>query len=165
MFIYSVKASTLKIAAVMVVCVIALVFLLNSIPTYDPNASSLKYTDVSSYNFTKIKTNEDRIDFLSQFGWTVDAMPIEEVNVTIPNEFDKVYVGYNDLQRQQGLDLSKYKNKDIKRYTYKVTNYPDYEGMVYANILVYRGRVIGGDICSADVNGFVTSFDGKSKLP
>lgn len=165
MFIYSVKASTLKIFSVAVVCVIGLVVLLNAIPTYEPNASSLQYTDVGSYNYTKIKTNEDRIDFLSQFGWTVDAMPIEDVNVTIPNEFDKVYVGYNDLQRQQGLDLSKYKNKDVKRYTYNITNYPDYDGTVYANILVYRGRVIGGDICSADVNGFVTSFDGKSRLP
>ena len=165
MFIYSVKASTLKVVAVALVSVVALVFLLNAIPTYDPNASSLEYTNVGSYNYTGIKTNEDRIGFLSQFGWTVEENFLEEVNVTIPNEFDKVYVGYNDIQKQQGLDLSKYKNKDVKRYTYKITNYPDYEGIVYANLLVYRGRVIGGDICSADVNGFVCTFDGKCKLP
>lgn len=69
------------------------------------------------------------------------------------------------FKNSQGLDLSKYKRKDVTRYTYKITNYPDYDGTVYANILVYRGKVIGGDICSADVNGFVRGFDGKTKLP
>ena len=34
-----------------------------------------------------------------------------------------------------------------------------------ANVLVYRGRVIGGDICTADVSGFVRGFDGKVRLP
>ena len=165
MFVYSIKASTIKIACVIVVAVVALIGLLNAIPTYEPNANSLMYTEVGSYTYTGISTNEDRIEFLSQFGWTVEASPIEEVAVTIPNEFDKVYVGYNELQKQQGLDLMKYKNKDVKRYTYKVMNYPEYEGVVYANMLVYRGRVIGGDVCSADVNGFVVSLDGKSKLP
>ena len=112
-----------------------------------------------------IKTNEDRLNFLSQFGWTAEPTPVEEVAVTIPKEFDKVFIGYNELQKQQGLDLAKYKNKDVTRYTYRITNYPDYEGTVYANILVYRGKVVGGDLCSADVNGFVSGFDGKVKLP
>lgn len=165
MFIFSVKASTLKLIAVVTCSVIALVFLLNMIPAYEPNAADLMYSSVSSYNFTKISTNEDRVGFLSQFGWTVESSPIEEKEVKIPKEFDKIYVGYNDLQKQQGLDLSKYKNKNVTRYTYKVTNYPDYEGTVYANVLIYRGRVVGGDICSADVEGFVVSFDGKTKLP
>ena len=45
------------------------------------------------------------------------------------------------------------------RYTYEVTNYEGAEGTVYANILVYRNRVIGGDICSADVTGFIHGFE------
>ena len=61
-----------------------------------------------------------------------------------------------------GLDLSRYKRKDVMRYTYQVENYPDYQGVVYANILVYKNKIIGGDICSADVNGFVTSLKGES---
>ena len=68
---------------------------------------------------------------------------------------------YNNLQKMQGLDLSKYKRKNVTRYTYKIKNYDGYEGTVYANLLVYRNRIIGGDICSADVNGFVTTFDAK----
>ena len=45
------------------------------------------------------------------------------------------------------------------RYTYEVTNYPDAQGTVYANILIYRNKVIGGDVCSADVTGFIHGFE------
>ena len=62
---------------------------------------------------------------------------------------------YNEIQKQQGLDLTKYQKKTAKRYTYKVTNYPNYEGTVYANIIIYRDKVIAGDICSADSRGFI----------
>jgi len=165
MFVYSMKASSLKLLGVICLSVTALVVLLTMIPTYEPTAASLMYSEAASYDYTGIKTNEDRLNFLSQFGWTAEPTPVEEVAVTIPKEFDKVFIGYNELQKQQGLDLAKYKNKDVTRYTYRITNYPDYEGTVYANILVYRGKVVGGDLCSADVNGFVSGFDGKVKLP
>ena len=79
--------------------------------------------------------------------------------VTIPSEFDKIFAAYNELQKEQGLNLTKYKGKDVTRYTFAVTNYKSYEGTVYANVLVYRNRVIAGDICSADVNGFVHGFE------
>ncbi len=165
MFVYSLKASSLKLFGVICVSVVALVALLTMIPTYEPTAASLLYSEAASYNHSRIKTNEDRLSFLAQFGWTAESTPVEEKTVTIPEEFDKVFIGYNELQKQQGLDLAKYKRKDATRFTYKITNYPDYEGTVYANILVYRGKVIGGDLCSADANGFVTGFDGKAKLP
>ncbi len=165
MFVFSMKASTLKLIGVICISVAALVVLLTMIPAFEPTAASLMYSSASSYNYSKINTNDDRLRFLGQFGWSAESTPIEEEQVTIPGEFDKVFVTYNELQKQQGLDLSRYKRKDATRYTYKLTNYKDYEGTVYANILVYRGRVIGGDICSADVNGFVVGFDGKAKLP
>ena len=76
----------------------------------------------------------------------------------MPAEFDSVMIEYNELQKSQGLDLSKYRRRDVTRYTYKVKNYPKYDGTVYATILVYRNKVVGGDICSADVNGFVKGF-------
>ena len=58
------------------------------------------------------------------------------------------------MQKAGGFDLSKYKNREVERYTYTVTNYEGYEGTVYANLIVYRGKVIGGDVCSADADGF-----------
>ena len=78
--------------------------------------------------------------------------------MTIPADFDRVFVGYNQIQKEQGLDLSAYRRKEVTRYTYEVTNYPDYEGKVLANVLVYRGNVIGGDICSEAKDGFVHGF-------
>ena len=84
-----------------------------------------------------------------------EEAPVEECEITIPKEFDKVMTSYNEIQKQQGLDLSKYAKKSAKRYTYKVTNYPEYNGTVYANVIVYRDKVIAGDICSADARGFI----------
>ena len=63
------------------------------------------------------------------------------------------------------INLEKYKNKDVTRYTYEITNYPDYDGKVLANIIVYKNKVIGGDICSADVNGFLHGFEREVTLP
>ncbi len=165
MFVYSLKASTLKIFGIVGLSVVALVVMLNMIPTYGPTAASVLYSEAASYQYANVKTNDDRIGFLKQFGWTVEPTPLEEQEVTIPGEFDKIFVSYNELQKQQGLDLSKYRRKGAVRYTYKVTNYTDYPGTVYANLLIYRGKVIGGDLCSADVSGFVSGFDGKVKLP
>ena len=157
-FVYSIKAQTLQFFATVTVSVVALLVLIAFIPTYEPSVINTLYTETGSINFNKIKTNDDRIDFLEQFGWTVSEAPIEEKNVTIPREFDKIMLSYNEFQRQMGLDLAKYKGKDVKRYTYEVTNFPEYEGRVFANLLVYRNKVIGGDICSADANGFLQSF-------
>ena len=62
------------------------------------------------------------------------------------------------------MNLSGYKKKSVRRYTYVIENYPDYEGTVYANVLVYRGKVIGGDVCSADVDGFIHGFEKNGKF-
>ena len=155
MFVYSMKASTLKFFAILGVALIAVVALTVLVPTYTVMTTSAIAEKNESIRFDGIKTNEDRIDFLEQYGWTVESTPIEEVEVTVPREFDKVMMTYNEIQKQQGLDLSKYAKKTMMRYTYKVTNYPDYAGTVYTNILVYKNRVVAGDICSSDANGFI----------
>ena len=124
MFVYSLKASTLKFFAVVCVALTALVMMITFIPSYD--GGEFKYITTGNetdINYSKIKTNEDRIAFLQQFGWKVDERPIEETEVTIPENFDKVFTGYNEIQKRQGLDLSKYKGKKVMRYTYEVTNY------------------------------------------
>lgn len=161
MFIYSLRASTLKFIGIVGVALIALVALIVFIPSDRPAAPSSALTQTVSYRYEKIKTPEDRVEFLKQFGWEVKSEPIEETKVTIPAEFDKVFAGYNEIQKNQGLDLSRYKNKEVMRYTYEVTNYPDYDGRVLANVLVYRNRVIGGDICTSDVHGFIHGFEKK----
>ncbi len=159
MFIYSMRANTIKFFAVICLALTALIALVAFVPTYVTGDEDAQVGVNASYNYEKIKNNGDRINFLKQFGWEVEAQPLKEQQVTIPKEFDKVFAAYNEIQRRQGLDLSSFKKKSVMRYTYVVTNYPDYDGEVYVNLLVYRNTVIGGDVCSADVNGFVHGFE------
>ena len=159
MFVYSLRAGTVKLIGVICVALTVLITLIAFVPTY--TISSQASTDATevSYRYDKIKTSDDVAAFLSQFGWEVDTAPVESKEVTIPAEFDKIFSAYNELQREQGLDLSKYKRKQVTRYTFKITNYEGYDGTVYANVLIYRNRVVGGDICSADAMGFVQGFE------
>lgn len=154
MFVYSVRSATIKFICAIVLSVAVLITLVALIPTYADDAEP-----TSSISYSKIYENSDRIDFISQFGWQVKETPVEEVEVTVPESFDKVYLGYNEMQKEQGLNLSKYKGKTVTRYTYEVTNYPDYDGTVYISLLVYKDKVVAGDVCSADVNGFVHGFE------
>lgn len=154
MFVYSIRSATIKFICAIVLSVAVLITLVALIPTYADDAEP-----TSSISYSKIYENSDRINFISQFGWEVKETPVEEVEVTVPESFDKVYLGYNEMQKKQGLNLSKYKGKTVTRYTYEVTNYPDYDGTVYISLLVYKDKVIGGDVCSADVNGFVHGFE------
>ena len=150
MFIYSVRASTLKFAAIVLVGVgifFALFFLI-------PPTEEWELETFASVGYEKIRSNEERRALLESLGYEVSENEVEAVKIRIPSEFDKIYAGYNEMQKAGGFDLSKYKNREVERYTYTVSNYDGYEGTVYANLIVYRGKVIGGDVCSADADGF-----------
>ena len=159
MFIYTLRASTLKFFAVVCVALVTLIALIAFVPTYGDAADvDASVSQEAEIRYDKIKTGEDRIAFCRQFGWEVKSDAVASVEVTVPSEFDKIFTGYNEMQKRQGLDLSKYKRKDVMRYTYEITNYPGYVGTVYINLLIYRNRVIGGDVCSADAGGFIHGF-------
>ena len=136
MFICSCRASTVKFFSVTAVALAALVTLLVFIPSADTETDTP--TASQSVRYDKIKTAEDRIAFLGSLGIEVEAEPLEDVEVTVPAEFDKVYKSYNELQLEQGFDLTKYHRKKVKRYTYRVTNYKGYEGEVLVNLLIYK---------------------------
>ena len=162
MFIYSIRSTTLKFFGIVGVAILTLVALIFLVPSYSEATTKEIAAMNENISFDNVKSSEDVVKFLSQYGWTVDESIIEECDITIPKEFDKVMTVYNEIQKQQGLDLSKYQRKTAKRYTYKITNYPDYEGTVYANIIVYRNKVIAGDICSADSRGFIETLSKKA---
>ena len=160
MFVYSMRAGTLRFFAIIAVALAVLISLIAFVPELSPSVSaSAEEVETQTLQYEKVKSNEDRIAFLAQFGWEVEAEPVESTTVTIPREFDKVFGAYNELQRSQGLDLSAFAGKTVERHTYAVSNYPGYEGTVHANLLIFRGRVIGGDICSADPAGFLQGFE------
>lgn len=101
------------------------------------------------------KTEEQRQAFFAELGWVVGTEPCEVVDVIIPKEFDEVYTSYNALQEDQGLGLERYRGKRCKRYTYIVENHPSGAKDVRANLLIYSGKIIGGDVCSLGLDGFM----------
>ena len=101
-----------------------------------------------------IKSNEDRIAYLSQWGWQVADEPLSVQELLIPKEMDSSYLGYLTMQQAQGFDLSKYAGKRVKRYTYQVTNYPGLRENIWACLLIYQKEVIGGEVYCSQGDGF-----------
>ena len=153
-----IKANSLKFVAVILAAAAVLVSIALISGRADVLTTKAIAAQTKDINYEKIKTEEDRREFLHQFGWETEDGEIESVTIKLPGDFDRIMIEYNELQKSQGLDLQKFKGREVERFTYKVTNYPAYDGVVYANIIVYRNRVIGGDICSSDVSGFIHGF-------
>lgn len=125
--------------------------------------SELRGEAVESGSVVKIektpgKTNDQRVAFLESFGWEIEQEEAEIVEVLIPKEFDEVITKYNEIQKDQGCDLSKYAGKRCKRYTYVINNYPEMPDNIRANLIVYNGKIIGGDVCSITLDGFMQGF-------
>ena len=65
-------------------------------------------------------------------------------------------MSYNDLQRSQGFDLTRYCGQTLSRYTYVVTNYPDASLPCQADLYVCDGVLAAGDIVCTGENGFIS---------
>ena len=153
MFVYTMKASGVKFFIVLAISVA----ILTSAISVLPSVSASKDVASVATDFKSIEDEEDMVSFLSQFGYEVDSTPTNVIEVEIPAEFNSVYEKYNDIQRAQGLNLKRYVGKDATAYIFNVTNY-EYDGEVFATLFIRNGRVIAGDICSTDGDGFVHGF-------
>lgn len=96
--------------------------------------------------------------YLNSLGWETGES--SEKSITVPAQWNDVYMNYNEIQTDQGYDLEPYKGQNVTLYTYEITNYEGYTEGIVADLLVCDGKVIGGDICntSAD-NGFMTGLE------
>ena len=102
-----------------------------------------------------VTSAEGRIKYLSKLGWEADVSTEECKYVLIPKEFKGVMLSYSKLQTEQGYDFASFGGLECKQYTYVVTNYPASDETVYATLYIKGGRVIGGDIHSASIDGFM----------
>ena len=149
MFIFTAKLSKFKLLAVAgaAVLVVLLVVIL-------ANRSSA--ADITQTAAAKLETPQSRVEYLAPLGYTVAQDPVKTQEVRIPKEFTEVYEQYNALQKTQGFDLSKYRGKGVMQYGYQVENYPDGgEEPVYATLLLYKGKLIGGDLSRGGADGFL----------
>lgn len=102
-----------------------------------------------------VKTNEDRLAFLSSFGWQVDSQPLATEELILPETFDESMTDYLMLQNEQGFDLTQYAGKRVKRYTYSVTNHPTGRSNVQVNLLLYKNTVVGAEVLCPELDGFL----------
>lgn len=105
-----------------------------------------------------VSANDGRVQFLKDFGWQVNNTPKESGPVRVPERTSKLFERYNALQLTQGYDLTSYSGKKVMRYVYEVTNYPGATEPVYATLLIYKNKVIGGDITDTAVKGKIHGF-------
>ncbi|MCC8073455.1 MAG: DUF4830 domain-containing protein [Clostridiales bacterium] len=138
------------ILAVTGVVVIALTFVSNRVEESKSVSASISAS-----------TNEERVDYLSGFGWEVEE-EFETKELTIPQRWNDVYIDYNEVQENQGFDLTDYKGRNVTLYTYTITNYKDINEGIVADMLVCDGILIGGDICNTSADdGFLVGFSGE----
>lgn len=168
MFIISLKASTLKLFGVL-----AALALVVAAASYEGNVARRLTADIPTQNVADnatakevtLSTNEQRVAFLKSLGWEVAGEPSSVSEIIIPQTFNKVYNNYNAIQKEQGYDLTKYRGVRAKRWTYSVSNYPGVADGVRANLLIYNDRLIGGDISSVSLDGFMKGLcNNDSKL-
>jgi len=164
MFIFSAKMDKKKLmmlGACILVVIVALILMFSGGKGRDAaNVPSGQKDMVKLLKNSKLASNEDRLALLTSLGWEVNIQPLEVVEVMVPSVFTAVYDDYNDMQKEQGLSLDNFKGKKVMRYTYAVVNYPSGEADVRATLLVYKNKLIGGDICSARLNGFMHTLLG-----
>jgi len=156
MFVLSVKTTRKRLLILSLIVILIFVLLGVIISGFGTEADTLTVNGIE-YSL-KAHDNQERCAFLRQFGWDCSAEPVELVDVRIPSEFNGVYTEYNTLQKNQGFHLEKHSGTRVKRCTYEIYNYPGEPEGVRANLLILNGTVIGGDISSVALDGFMHGF-------
>jgi len=104
------------------------------------------------------KTNKQRVDYIKSIGLEPKEECKSSKEIVIPEKFDAVYQNYNALQQSAGFDLLPYMGSSATVYTYGVNTPEGYTGDTVVNLIVYKGRIIGGDISSCALDGFMLNL-------
>lgn len=132
-----------------VCCIVAVILLAVFAVVYAANAKS---SNAGKYTLTD---EAQRQDFLKNMGWEVGEKYDTCRVVIIPQEFNETYTKYNELQKEQGFDLEKYKGKSVEIYAYTVYNYSEDDDNIVCNLMICDGVLIGGDVSCNELDGFM----------
>lgn len=158
MFIFTAKFNKKKaILAVLALAavLIAVILIAGGGDNAKDNANASETAALSAV----VKNNEQRVNYLKALGWEVEQNVLEQQKIVIPREFSEVYKNYNEIQQEQGFDLSKYGGSEAVRYTYRILNYPGATGTVVADIIVHKNEIIAGDVQSNALDGFMAGLE------
>ena len=111
-------------------------------------------SDDPTTNLPQLTNNTQRTAYLESLGWTVGPEPLETLQFLLPETLEEPYRSYNELQLSQGFDLSNCCGKQVTRYTYAVTNYPERSTGVQANLYICEEFPVAGDLCCPGEGGF-----------
>ena len=114
----------------------------------------LIFGQFKSYQITQKNgdTHKNRINFISNLGFSVDEDSVTEKQVFIPYSFSDVYENYNKVQLKAGYDLTKYRGENVICYSYNVIS-DNTEDFKVVNLLVHNGLIVGGDVSSLRIDG------------
>ena len=102
-----------------------------------------------------LSSREGRCAYLASLGYEADEQSEELREIVLPEEFDAILEYYTRLQLAQGFDLRPAAGKKCLCASYDLENCSGWDGRVIAVLYICRGRVIGGDVHTADVSGFM----------
>ena len=150
-FVYSFKASSLKLLGIICICVVAAVLVISLLPVAGSSLNVNKIEGMRELSKINADSSEGRLEYFERLGFAVDKSSVEEETERLPEAMDAVTEKYNSLQRMQGFDISRYCGKKLEAYTYEVTAFPDNTktgGNRYlATLIVYKNKVVAADIC------------------
>ena len=112
-------------------------------------------SDQGGFKGVSVKTPEDLSAFLTSMGYECNISTMTVQSAVLPEQFDDIFIAYNSIQLQQNCDLTQYAGKEVTVYTLDILNYPTETDAVLATVIVYKNRVIGGDIHAAAMDGFM----------
>ena len=101
-----------------------------------------------------LTSNAERVAYLQELGWEVVEEPVTTLQFLLPPQLKGDYVAYNDLQKSQGFDLEACCGKQVTRYTYTVSNYPQRPDGVQLNLYVCEELPVAGDVVCTGADGF-----------
>lgn len=94
------------------------------------------------------------VEYLQELGWQVESDPIETLDLQLPQQLTESWGDYAAMQDEQGFPFTDYAGQPIRRYTFRVTNYPGVESGVQANLYLCEDVLIGGDVVATGKGGF-----------
>ena len=95
---------------------------------------------------------------MNSLGCNVEETAISSKETVIPQSFGKVYESYNSLQKSPDLTLRLFTAGEACVYTYRLADEPN----TVVNLIVANGCIIGGDISSTALDGFMLPLSSES---
>jgi len=159
MFVFTTKLTKKKLAGMIVAAGGLLVLIIALLASRSPTHAGKELGPVKN-----IKTDLDRVAYLERMGWEVNKTPVGVEEVLIPFEWNDAFEDYNNLQNDQGFELTNYRGKRVTRISFTVKNHPSGMEKVQANLLCYKNSIIAGDVQCASKEGFMHGLSRQASI-